>query len=503
MKPESIIVLCLYSLLIIALIAACVSVPKIEEDNSQDKIFLDFAKYEDLYRSGVIYYPWVFDNIDSPNRFSNEKIKLNPSEIKKRILKNIFFEEDYDGNLKINYNAQIPLPHYISFNKIKENIYKAEAQVAVPQSVGDFEFTANEIGITKSFDNLHIKLLEIKDNEAVFFIRDMGIKYDYSYTKDDYIDDENEEDENSNETETKADEEFSYDKMLEYERKYDISRRGYSLSYRVNEKPNELFYKTNKIHAVVHGTGGEDLNFESFSADFRHYLWYRNMDMPYPWLAEYFYDIKERYIETENHEKTEYHPFFIAKLRAAGKIKSVSLSVLSDKIKKHKIDLDFLNVEENKRDGQSGNTERQKEPAYQNYTAEELEQKIKIEPYSLHIANKQITLSAFFPLTANTQDFSDASISLNDIRLIDSDGNLYEIGDAERSDIEGILLINNPYIRHTASYSIPIVEPPFKVLCNVEFSYPIYKKNEDGNFIITEYADGEYPAEIEINLPEF
>lgn len=153
------------------------------------KIFIDFLKQEMLYHHDVVYYPFPFEDITY--NYEVPGIETDGERIKQLICDGISYNK---SDSCADYNTALKLPHRIKIQALNKDRYRAEAFVTLPDSSATLRLDSTNIGIPQKFDSLEVTLMQIEDNVAYLLIEDKSELIDYSYTRPEYIDKEDEED---------------------------------------------------------------------------------------------------------------------------------------------------------------------------------------------------------------------------------------------------------------------------------------------------------------------
>lgn len=378
----TVILMCLISL-------TCASANR---DGDPFRIFIDFLKQEMLYHKDVVYYPFPFEDITF--NYKVPRIETNPERIKQLLCDGISYNE---RDSCADYSPELEMPHRIKIQALDKDSYKAEAFVTLPDSSATLSLDSANIGIPQKFDSLEVTLMGIEGNVAYLLIEDKSKLFDYSYTRPDFIDEEEEEEEDENAWKQR-------ELSDPYEEKTDICTDRWSI-IDISAFANDGFryFQRKRITGVAYNAEGKKLTFETLSEDFRHYLWYRNMDMPYTSMGDKYRDLQKRYPSPQG--DSHYHPLYVVRLEASGRIARLDVNVLS---RSTQPSLHLLT---------EGNFKPYdyyaKEPSLEEMThristiknipPDSIPSKLTVTPYAMYPMRKKIAITAFLPASYNTQ----------------------------------------------------------------------------------------------------
>jgi hypothetical protein len=320
------------------------------------QVFLDFAKLEDSYAGGGYYY-----NLNLYSDYDDKPIYydsiFNLSKLKKELQDSITLKEGKEGGYMIDYSkTSIPIqyPHKFSFEKIKSNSYNVKLSIFIPDGYEHFSLGKEDIGEKFSKNGMNITLLDIRNDAASLLIENTAEKIDYSYT---YGIRTNEEDDNITKEEP-----IGYSNCLFSE---DRIEKPNLQSKRRNEKNDALHFDFSRLNMSLVDHDGRTIQCEGRIIDFRHYLWYRNHDMPYPEMKSSYLDLQSRYKEVDKNPNHRYNGISVVNVRGLGKIKKLDFFLRSNKGHIEVIDFGEIFLQKNK---EKEDNEIQDFPEYKTYT---------------------------------------------------------------------------------------------------------------------------------------
>lgn len=282
-----------------------------------------------------------------------------------------------------------------------------------PDSSATLHFDKATIGTPKCFDKTEITLLGIESDIAYLLLGDKSNLIDYSYTQPGYIYDDDDDDD-------QVESEKAERKWYPYAMDCEISKR--SLIQTETDDGVKVF-GVPRISAVARNAQGAVLDFTSFCEDFRHYLWYRNMDMPYRQMAGVYSQLQKRYARIGNGYQC--YPLYVIGLQASGRIDNLSVIVHSHAVHPPvRLGLEGIFVP---RYDYYENKPTLEELMHQvstirNNNADSLILKPVIAPYAYHPIQNTLTIAAYLPLCYNTQGWGAklrfSSLTINSIEGI-------------------------------------------------------------------------------------
>lgn len=362
-------------------------------DGDPFRIFIDFLKQEMLYHKDVVYYPFPFEDITF--NYKAPRIETNPERIKQLLCDGISYNE---RDSCAGYSPELKMPHRIKIQALDKDSYKAEAFVTLPDSSATLSLDSANIGIPQKFDSLEVTLMGIEDNVAYLLIEDKSKLFDYSYTRPDFIDEEEEEEE--------EDKNARRQKYLSspYEEKTDICTDRWGI-IDISDFANDGFryFQRNRITGVAYNAEGKKLTFETLSEDFRHYLWYRNMDMPYTSMKGKYKAIQDRFPSPQGDNR--YYLLQVIRLEASGRIARLDVNVLS---RSTQPSLHLLTEGNFKPYDYYANEPSLEEMTHRistikNIHPDSIPSKLTVTPYAIYPTRDKIAITAFLPASYNTQ----------------------------------------------------------------------------------------------------
>ena len=379
----TVILMCLISL-------TCASANR---DRNTFQIFIDFLKQEILYHKDAVYYPFPFEDITF--NYKVPRIETNLERIKQLICDGISYNE---SDSCADYSPELEMPHRIKIQALDKESYKAEVFVALPDSSATLSLDSANIGIPQKFDLLEVTLMGIEDNAAYLLIEDKSKLFDYSYTCPDFIDEEEEEDEEEDKNAWKQ-------KHLSgpYAEKTDICTDRQCITD-ISAFANDGFryFRRSRITGVAYNAEGKKLTFETLSEDFRHYLWYRNMDMPYTSMEDKYRDLQERFSSPQGDNR--YYLLQVVRLEASGRIARLDVNILS----RSTHTLHLLSEGNFKPYDYYAKEPSLEEMTYRistikNIHPDSIPSKLTVTPYIMHPGSRKLGITAFLPASYNTQ----------------------------------------------------------------------------------------------------
>lgn len=359
------------------------------------RIFIDFLKQEMLYHKDVVYYPFPFEDITF--NYKVPRIETDCEHIKQLICDGISYNKSDSCADYSPYPPEMP-PHRIKIQALNKDRYKAEAFVTLPDSSATLSLDSTNIGIPQRFDLLEVTLMRIEDNVAYLLIEDKNELFDYSYTRPDFIDEEEEEE--------KEDEDAWKQRDLSspYEERTDIRTNRWRITD-ISAFANDGFryFQCSRITGIAYNAKGEKLTFETLSEDFRHYLWYRNMDMPNTSMEDKYRALQDRFPSPQGDNR--YHLLQVVRLEASGRIARLDVNVLS---RSTQPPLHLLLEENFKPHDYYAKKPSLEEMTYRistikNIHPDSIASKLTVTPYAMYPGRGKLGITAFLPASYNTQ----------------------------------------------------------------------------------------------------
>jgi len=297
-----------------------------KELTEEQKVFLDFAILEDTYSGRG-----NFHNLDLHSNYDEEPFYVDSifsfEKFKKELKESFKLTLSESDNLVSDFSKlsnPIQYPFRIDFTNLKPNTYNVKFSIFVPDSYEKFSLDKDDIGTKFVKDGMNITLLDFRNDAATFLVENTNYKADYSYTYN-----------INNDEEQIINDKFSgYGNYL-FNKEYCIKPNESVL----NEDKDFLEFSFDRLSISLADVDGKCIESQGNITDFRHYLWYRNHDMPFPELKSSYYDLKTRYIEAEKNTNYKFNALDVVTIRGLGKIKKVNFFLRSKKGKVHIIDL--------------------------------------------------------------------------------------------------------------------------------------------------------------------
>lgn len=361
------------------------------------QLYIDFLKLEMQYHNHVVYYPFPFEDITYTAK--DHRIETNPERIKQRIAERIFYNSNTS---KAEYSYPLPVPHRIKIEALSKDRYKAEAFVTLPETSSTLSLGAINIGIPQSFDQLEVTLMRIEGNVAYLLIEDKSELVDYSYTRPDYIFPDQEEDSDN-------DSWMQEELANPYMSRFDIYSQ-YCIGDISNfAKDGFQYFTRSRMSGIAYNVDGKQMEFETFIEDFRHYLWYRNMDMPYAAMKDDYRTLQERFPTSTG--DCRYYTQYVVRLEAVGRISNLNLDILSSATQPPlhlQWEEDFAYNYYLEQPTLEEMTARI--ASIKNLDSTAIASKLTVTPYA--IRNSKLEITAFLPASYNTQ-YGNAALWFN------------------------------------------------------------------------------------------
>ncbi len=298
------------------------------ELNERQKLFLDYAKLEDRYHGTSFYHNFDLYNLNIKAPIYMDSA-FNIADFKAKLQKNFKLIDDGSadfGDLEIQYPFQYAI---VPNNNGSAN---AKISVFVPDEYYKFSVDKSDLGKPIMKDSVEVTLLDITNDGVTLLIENKGMRqsYDYTYESSDRKD---------------------FSEKQKYVEPTDLGYHQYLFNSESVESPNRSRTTTkdnlvsenfSRLNITLLDEKGKTLVSEGSINDFRHYLWYRNNDMPFPELTSKYYNIKNKYKELDEDALNKFHPIYIVTLKASGKVGNVDFFLRSDKGNVETIDLGDL-----------------------------------------------------------------------------------------------------------------------------------------------------------------
>ncbi|RYF91057.1 MAG: hypothetical protein EOO03_02285 [Chitinophagaceae bacterium] len=308
---------------LLAVIASCKSGLSEEQE-----VFLDYAKLEDRYHNTQFYLNLdIHDDTIAAAEYQDAVFNL-PA-FTERIQRSFKLVKNNAGITPLYDEPALQYPHQYVISRRADSAYDVSMTLFVPEHFSSFTLTKKDIGKQIEKEEAIFELLDITNDAATVMITDKARRSDYDYTYDQ-----------------------AERRNLNKERDTSISKEpfyesGLFLSERI-AAPNETedFVKDSllrihfgRVNISLLNEAGKTLLSEGRINNFRHYLWYRNNDMPYEEMRGDYRDIQQRYKEADSDSMHRFNPIEIVNIRGRGKLAAIEIFIRSNKGKVTSIDL--------------------------------------------------------------------------------------------------------------------------------------------------------------------
>lgn len=299
-----------------------------KELSEEQKVFLDFAKLENSYSGSSYFY-----NLDLYSSFTEEPVYydsiFNFEKLKTELQGTTKILKNDDGYIRVDYSQVRKIQYPIKFilTENKSNSFDAKMLLFIPDGYERFSIDKSQIGEKISKKGMNITLLDFRNDAVTLAIENTSTKNDYSYT---YEKRNERKEDDSNKSNVGY-----YGYLFTSER---VTEPNSSSESR-NDKNKEIQVDFDRLNISLVDTDGKTIGSEGQIIDFRHYLWYRNHDMPYQDMISSYRDLKNRYKEEDTNPDHLYNPIQIVNIRGLGKIKKINFFLRSDKGQIKTIDL--------------------------------------------------------------------------------------------------------------------------------------------------------------------
>jgi hypothetical protein len=288
--------------------------------NDRQKLFLDYAKLEDKYHNTGYYRNLDLHNIyiDDPNYVDS---LFNITGFKANLKKTFKLITDGDQIQASFGGAALQYPHSYIYTPQKDGSIHVSLSIFVPDTYYRFSLTKDDLGKVIIKDSVELTLLNMNNDAVTLLVENKGRRQSYDYTYDNI-----DKKDFSNKKDTEPFNKPGYE--------------GYLFTSEQVEEPNsgkttvkDSLSTTNfaRLDISLADEKGKTLLSEGSINDFRHYLWYRNHDMPYPELASAYSEIRSRYKEEDRDSLHKFNPVHIVSMRATGKVGEVKLFLRSSR----------------------------------------------------------------------------------------------------------------------------------------------------------------------------
>lgn len=430
------------------------------ENSSLNQLFIDFLKTETLYHEDAAYYPYPFEDIDCGHLYKRQEV--NSTEQMKQLIAESIAYDSRDST--IYYKAKLELPHYIKIDVLDNEHFHAEAFVNQPDSSATLHFNEASIGIPQCFDKTEITLLGIEGDVAYLLLEDKSKSIDYSYTRPGYEFDDDEPTENE-----KA------------EWKWKPYREGCNIdiiSICGDTDDGIKYCQMGRLSAVVRNNKGAILDFKTLYEDFRHYLWYRNMDVVNSYTAKAFEELQQRFAPIDGGYL--HYPLYVVRLQASGHVDNLDVTVHSHSVRplvRLELTGKFVPRYDHYADEPTLEEMMHQIATIRNNNADSLLLKPVVATYAYHPQRNTLAVVAYLPFCYNTQKW-DARLQFSSLTINSIEG----IVTLEDDEIVRGRLDNRPYLSQGPyGDAIDIVTIPTPISSNdtlrgeLRYYYPDYE----------------------------
>lgn len=429
--------------------------------DERQKLFLDYAKLEDKYHGTGYYHNFeLYDlNTNAPVYLDST---FNSADLKSKLLKNIKLI-DIGRNFRLDVgDLELQYPHQFVLLQNKNGSVNTKFSVFVPDTYYKFSVDKKDIGKTILKDSVAITLLEMTNDGVTLLVENTANRQSYDYTFDSF-----------DQKDLSEKKRFIQPKPPGYHQNLFHSESVESPnSSRTNAQDSLVREDFSRLNITLSDQTGKTLVSEGSVNDFRHYLWYRNNDMPYPELASEYYDIKQKYKELDKDSLHKFHPIYIVTLRASGKVGKVDFFLRSEKGRVESLDLGDL-IPQHEIDGPNVLPTEEMLPIT-NITKAEVSKLLKINCTKVSGKNNEpddILLYASLPYGYNNKFMR---LSFSDMKLIGEAKDTVDVNDYEDGNDYFKVGYNNQRSNLTAVKISPKLPITKKVIGKINLSISNY-----------------------------
>ncbi|MGQ7856248.1 hypothetical protein ACUN24_18600 [Pedobacter sp. WC2501] len=417
MKRNRLLIICLsISFFVSILTSSCTS-----GLNDRQKLFLDYAKLEDKYHGTGYYHNFDLYDVNTKAPVYMDSA-FNIARFKTKLLKN-FKLIDNGGEFTADFGGlELQYPHQLVMIKNENGTVSTKLSVFVPDKYYKFSVDKDDLGKSIMKDSVEVTLLDMTNDGATLMIENKGMRQSYDYTYD-----------NVDKKDFSEKEKYKEPKLPGYHNYLFIGEQVDSPNMPTTSNKDNLIKKDfSRLAITLSNEKGKTLESKGDINDFRHYLWYRNNDMPYPELTANYADIKQKYKELDEDTLHKFHPIYIVTLRASGKVGKVDFFLRSDK--GHIETIDIGDVITQKKENQSTVIPQNEILPIANITKDNMGKLLKINCTT--VSGKlnepdQILIYASLPHSYNARSMS---ISFSDIKLIGDAKDTTAVNESEDGD---------------------------------------------------------------------
>ncbi|WP_018627357.1 hypothetical protein [Niabella aurantiaca] len=305
------------------------------ELSEEQKVFLDFAKLEDRYSGTQFYTNLYLNDYTLPETAFDDKT-FSIKECAEKLRQQIKFINDPEEGLRFlgwdeaRMQETLPYPAVFYLNRLGDSAVEVNGKILVPESVHTFSFDSSETGKTIHKDSMKITLLHMSNNVATLLVVDETAVWDYNYTYDMI-------DKSGRKLEKKKVDSLTPGYYYPFPADgYNISVQGYLSRW---QSDSAIHFDNSRLQIKGTNKSGAALLTNCKEEDFRHYLWYRNHDMPYSDMASDYLLVRSNYREPDTDPDHFFIPMYIMTVAVAGKLQKVEGLIRSSKGKIEEIRL--------------------------------------------------------------------------------------------------------------------------------------------------------------------
>ena len=386
--------------------------------NDRQKLFLDYAKLEDKYHGTGFYHNFDLYDVNTKAPMYMDSA-FNIAGFKTKLSQN-FQLIDHDGEFRADFgDLELQYPHQLVMTKTENGAVNTKLSVFVPDEYYKFSVDKDDIGEPIMKDSVEVTLLDMTNDGATLMIENKGMRQSYDYTYD-----------NVDRKDFSEKEKYQEPKVPGYQNYLFIGEQVDPPNMpTTSNKDNVIKKDFSRLAITLSDEKGKTLESKGAIDDFRHYLWYRNHDMPYPELTANYADIKQEYKELDEDPLHKFHPIYIVTLRASGKVGKVEFFLRSSK--GHIETIDIGDVIPQKKENQSTVIPQNEVLPIANITKNDLGKLLKINCTT--VSGKlnepdQILIYASLPPSYNTNSMR---INFFDIKLIGDARDTIEVTESE------------------------------------------------------------------------
>lgn len=469
-----------------------------KELTEEQKVFLDFAKLEDSYSGGGGFY-----NLDLYSSYADEPVYndsiFNFEKLKAELQGSTKIFKNDNGNITIDHSevSSIQYPFKLVLTKEQSNSYNVKVLIFIPDGYERFSIDESNIGEKISKDGVNITVLDFRNDAATLAIENTSKKSDYSYT----YGKRNEKKEKDSLNKITV----GYNDYLFRNERLERPNYRYSTES-TNGQNTEIQFDFDRLNMSLVDDDGKTIESEGRITDFRHYLWYRNHDMPYPDMRSSYFDLKNRYKEEDKNPNHLYNGIDIVTIRGLGKIKKLNFFLRSNKGQVKTIDLGAIPVLEKKEEDKEEDKEYayySKYRSFANLNDSIVRNDLKIGISTLKKENSYMIYASLPPKYSGNLDFSFSDMYLktsekDSLRIFNYESAMSRIdifGLYSSSNVEAIEIENqnNAYDNVVGEINIgkPIYEEKIYKINNLPkgYIYDIKKKSLEIKFEEGYYGD--------------